>query len=79
MWFYHLVTRLSQPSFFYMGVHQYIGASRAKCYITANQTFLFVSDSTKLDRTCNSDVYSVLRTKAEVFLMTVYASIHVNR
>ena len=44
---------------------------------TAYQTFLFVSDSIKLGRACSSDVYSVLRTKAEVFFMTVYA-IHVN-
>ena len=35
---------------------------------TAYQTFLFVSDSIKLGRACSSDVYSVLRTKAEVFL-----------
>ena len=33
---------------------------------TAYQTFIFVSDSTKLGRACSSDVYSVLRTKAEV-------------
>ena len=45
---------------------------------TAYQTFLFVSDSTKLDTACSSDVYNVLRTKAEVFYMTVY-TVHVNR
>ena len=33
---------------------------------TAYQTFLIVSDSIKLGRACNSDVYSILRTKAEV-------------
>ena len=43
---------------------------------TANQTFIFVSDSTKLGRVCSSDVYSILRTKAEVVFMTVYA-VHV--
>ena len=46
--------------------------------ITAYQTFLFVSDSIKLGTACNSDVYSIQRTKAEVFVMTVYA-IHVSR
>ena len=45
---------------------------------TAYQTFLFVPDSIKLDRACSSDVYSVLRTKAELIFMTVYA-IHMNR
>ena len=44
----------------------------------AYQTFLFVPDSIKLDRACSSDVYSVLRTKAELIFMTVYA-IHMNR
>ena len=44
---------------------------------TAYQTFLFVSDSIKLGRACSSNVYSVLRIKAEVVYMTVYA-IHVN-
>ena len=44
---------------------------------TAYQTFIFVSDSIKLGRVCSSDVYSVLRTKAEVVFMTVYA-VHVN-
>ena len=34
---------------------------------TAYQTFLFVSDSIKLGKACSSDVYSVLRTEAEVF------------
>ena len=34
---------------------------------TAYQTFLFVSDSVKLGRACSSDVYSVLRTKADGF------------
>ena len=41
---------------------------------TAYQTFIFVSNSTKLGRACNSDVYSVLRPKAEVVFMTVYAA-----
>ena len=45
---------------------------------TAYQKFLFVADSIKLDRACSSDVYSVLRTDAELIFMTVYA-IHVNR
>ena len=31
---------------------------------TAYQTFLFLPDSTELDRACSSDVYSILRTKA---------------
>ena len=44
---------------------------------TAYQTFIFVSDSIKLGRACSSDVHSVLRTKAEVVFMTVYA-VHVN-
>ena len=35
---------------------------------TAYQTFIFVSDSINLGRACSSDVYSVLRTKAEVVL-----------
>ena len=39
----------------------------------AYQTFLFVPDSIKLGRACSSDVYSVLRTKAEVIFMTIYA------
>ena len=39
--------------------------------------FLFVPNHIKLGRACNSDVYSVLRTKAEVIFMTVYAT-HVN-
>ena len=34
---------------------------------TAYQTFFFVSDSMKLGRACSSDVYSILRTKTEVF------------
>ena len=42
----------------------------------AYQTFIFVSDS-KLGRACSSDVYSVLRTKAEVVSMMIYA-VHVN-
>ena len=41
---------------------------------TAYKTFLFVPDTLKLGRACSSDVYSVLRTKAE----TVYA-IHMKR
>ena len=45
---------------------------------TAYQTFIFVSDSIKLGRARSSDVNSVLRTKAEVVFMTVYA-VHVNR
>ena len=45
---------------------------------TAYQTFLFVPHSIKLDRACSSDVYSILRTDAELIFMTVYA-IHVNR
>ena len=44
---------------------------------TANQTFTFVSDSTKLDRACSSNVYSILTTKAEVVFIMVYA-VHVN-
>ena len=44
---------------------------------TAYQTFIFISNSIKLDRACNSDVDSVLRTKAEVVFMTIYA-VHVN-
>ena len=44
---------------------------------TAYQTFLFVPHSIKLDRACSSDAYSVLRTKAELIFMTIYA-IHVN-
>ena len=44
---------------------------------TAYQTFLFVP-SIKLGRAFSSNVYSVLRTKADVTFMTVYA-IHVNR
>ena len=45
---------------------------------TAYQIFLFVSDSIKLGTECSSDVYNIQRTKAEVFVMTVYA-IHVSR
>ena len=46
---------------------------------TAYQTFLFVPDSIKsLGRVCSSNVYSVLRTKAEIIFMKVYA-IHMNR
>ena len=44
---------------------------------TANQRFIFVSDSTKLGRACSSNVYSVLQAKSEVVFMTVYA-VHVN-
>ena len=44
---------------------------------SAYQTFIFVSDSTKLGRACSSDVYSILRTEAEVVFMTVYA-VHMN-
>ena len=44
---------------------------------TAYQIFLFVHDSIKLGRPCSSNVYSVLRTKAEIIFMTIYA-IHVN-
>ena len=44
---------------------------------TTYQTFLFVPDIIKLDRTCSSDVYSILRPKAERIFMTVYA-IHVD-
>ena len=40
----------------------------------AYQTF---PKSIKLGRACSNDVYSVLRTKAEIIFMTVYA-IHVN-
>ena len=36
-----------------------------------------VFDSTKLGRACSSDVYSILRAKAEVVFMTVYA-VHIN-
>ena len=36
---------------------------------TAYQKFIFVSDSIKLGRACSSDVDSILRTKAEVFLL----------
>ena len=32
---------------------------------TAYQTFLFVPDNIKLGRACSSDVYSILRTKAD--------------
>ena len=39
---------------------------------TAYQTFLFVSDSIKLGRACSNNVYSLLRTKAEVIFMMVY-------
>ena len=42
---------------------------------TAYQTFLFVSNTIKLSRACSSDV---LRTKAEIIFMMVYA-IHMNR
>ena len=41
---------------------------------TAYQTFLFVSDSMKLSRSCSSDIYSILNAKAEVIFMTVYAT-----
>ena len=46
---------------------------------TAYQTFLFVPDGihVKVGRACSSNVYSILRTKAEIIFMTVYA-IHVN-
>ena len=46
--------------------------------ISAYQTFLFVSDSIKLGTACSSDVYSIRRTKAEVFVMTVYATLAVD-
>ena len=45
---------------------------------TAYQTFIFVPDSVKLDRACSSDVYSILRTKAGLIFMVVYA-IYMNR
>ena len=45
---------------------------------TAYQIFLFVSDSIKLGTACISDVYNIQTTKAEVFVMTVYA-IHISR
>ena len=38
---------------------------------TAYQAFIFVSDSIKLGRVCSSNVYSLLRTKAEVVFMTI--------
>ena len=44
---------------------------------TAYQIFLFVPDSIKPGRACSSNVYSVLRTKSEIILMTVHA-IHVD-
>ena len=44
----------------------------------ASQTFFFVSNSIKLDRACNSNVYIVLKTEAEIIFMTVYV-IHVKR
>ena len=45
---------------------------------TAYQTFLFVPDSRKLGRACSSDVYSILRPKAELIFMMVYV-INVDR
>ena len=45
---------------------------------TAYQTFFFVPDSIKLSRACSSDVYNILRKKAELIFMTMYA-IQVNR
>ena len=44
----------------------------------AYQTFLFVPDSIKLGRACSSDVYSILRPKAELIFMMVYV-INVDR
>ena len=46
----------------YVVIHQF-GMSIP---IMAYKTFLFVPDSLKLGRACSSDVYSVLRTKAEI-------------
>ena len=55
-----------------------VSTNFCKCIpTTANQTFLFVPDGIKLARACSSDVYSFLRTKAEIMIMKVYA-IHVN-
>ena len=44
---------------------------------TAYQTFLFISNGIKLSRSCSSNIYSILNTKAEVIFMMVYA-IHMN-
>ena len=46
------------------------GNMRAFMWLSTNfgKTFLFVPNNIKLGRACSSDVYSVLRTKAEIIL-----------
>ena len=46
-------------------------------FTPAYQTFLFVPNSIKLGKACSSNVYSVLRTKAEISFMMIFV-VHVN-
>ena len=60
----------------YQGSINFIRLTGKSITTTAYEIFLFLSDSIKLGTACSSDVYNIQRTKAEVFVMTVYA-IHV--